>query len=61
MIWRMMKVERPRIKIDKGIWICEDIEGNTGKGRTPREAWYEYKIKIVDKIMELVYNNETFS
>jgi hypothetical protein len=56
-----MKVERPRIKIDKGIWICEDIEGNTGKGRTPREAWYEYKIKIVDKIMELVYNNETFS
>lgn len=54
-------MHRPRIKIDRGIWICEDTNGNKGTGRTPREAWYEYKIKIVDKIMELVYNYEIFS
>jgi len=55
----MMKVkELPKIRIDKGIWICEDSAGHYGTGNTPREAWINYKYSLLDIVCEMVYNYE---
>ena len=48
----------PKIKIDNGTWICEDDNGNFGSGLTPKEAWVEYQIKMIDKMIEVVYTYE---
>jgi len=49
---------KPKIKIDKGYYICEDIQGYKGIGLTPREAWLKYKENILDRIIQIVYNYE---
>jgi len=54
-------VQKPtvKIKIDKSVWVCEDTNGLQGKGKTPQQAWYDYKKKLIDNVIKDVYNYET--
>lgn len=54
-----MKRPLVKIKIDKSVWVCEDTHGLKGTGKTPHQAWINYKEKIIDNVIKEVYNYET--
>ncbi len=53
-----MQKPRIKLKIANGIWLCYD-DHIEGRGKTPPQAWYEYKKKIIDNVIKDVYNYET--
>lgn len=47
-----------KLKIDNGKWVCEDTNTVKGIGDTPYQAWYNYTKKVIDNVIEVVYNYE---